>query len=151
MKTTRLFTYGTLMLDDVFGALLNRVPLSYTAQLPGYKRVCVDQKIYPGIFSCPGETVTGKFYEDILPDEWPLLDWFESDLYKRVEVDVYPTDSDIHSVSAWTYRVEPGNMGFLNLMKPWDLHTFIETESKSYIEMCKGCPDQFRRLQCTQI
>lgn len=79
----RLFAYGTLLRSRVVEALLGRVPPSYEATLAGYERCRLAGRVYPGLVSAPGRTVSGVVYADLAAAELQIIDRFEGDGYER--------------------------------------------------------------------
>ena len=86
-ETSKLFVYGTLLLDDVVSILINRVPRYLVAQAPGWRIVRLPQKVYPGLVSGQGEA-NGKVFTDLTDAEWATLDAFEDPAYTLVAVRV---------------------------------------------------------------
>ncbi len=103
------FVYGTLMSPDVLQVLLGRIPpLAPSANLPNHSRHPVIGRVYPGVIPTPpssssshsssssssldssssSNTVEGLLILDITPLEMKILDWFESEDYKRSTVQV---------------------------------------------------------------
>ena len=68
-----VFVYGTLMEDEVVQSVLGRRFESLPAVLAGYRRVCLKQRVYPGIVkdSKPLE-ISGKARRH--PQTSPTLD-----------------------------------------------------------------------------
>lgn len=76
-----LFVYGTLMFGDVLDALLDRVPASSPAQLPGWRAAALRGLPFPGLVEAPGSTVTGRLLGDLTAAERQVVHEFEGDLY----------------------------------------------------------------------
>ncbi|KAL8536738.1 hypothetical protein ACS0TY_012063 [Phlomoides rotata] len=62
-----VFVYGSLLADDVFRALLSRVPPSSPAILPHYHRFSIKGRVYPAIIPAENKEVVGKLLMDITP------------------------------------------------------------------------------------
>ena len=45
--TSKLFAYGTLLLDDVVSALIDRIPHHQDATAPGWRVVRLPLRVYP--------------------------------------------------------------------------------------------------------
>jgi hypothetical protein len=98
------------MSPDVLQVLLGRVPpLIPSAILPNHSRHPVFGRVYPGVIPTPASssssslgtsssssnTVEGLLMVDITPLEMKILDWFESEDYKRSTVQVLiPSDAN---------------------------------------------------------
>jgi hypothetical protein len=83
------FFYGTLMDDDVLGAVIGRRPLPAcraTARLRGYRRVFKRWATYPVLIEEPGASVDGVLVHGISRREAVRLDRFEGALYREAEV-----------------------------------------------------------------
>jgi gamma-glutamylcyclotransferase (GGCT)/AIG2-like uncharacterized protein YtfP len=87
--TSNLFVYGTLLLDDVVSALLDRIPHHQDATAPGWQVVRLPHKHYPGLVPGHGEA-TGKVFTDLTETEWATLDTFEDPAYTLTAVQVLP-------------------------------------------------------------
>jgi gamma-glutamylcyclotransferase (GGCT)/AIG2-like uncharacterized protein YtfP len=88
-ETSRLFVYGTLLLDDVMNTLLDRIPHYQDATAPDWRVVRLPQRVYPGLI--PGEgDARGKIFTDLTPAEWNTLDTFEDPAYTLTPVRAMP-------------------------------------------------------------
>ena len=87
-----LFAYGTLTLDPVISALLDRVPPSRSARAPGWRAAGLPGLPYPGLVPQRTETLSagggsgsgapGRLYLDLSPRDWAILDAFENPEYE---------------------------------------------------------------------
>lgn len=60
------FTYGSLMCDDIMGAVCAAAPLSpLPARLAGFRRAPVIGVEYPGMVPAAGHAVEGVLYLDL--------------------------------------------------------------------------------------
>ena len=67
--TNKLFVYGTLPLDDVVTALIDRIPHHQDATAPGWRVIRLPQRVYPGLVPGEGEA-NGKVFTDLTDTEW---------------------------------------------------------------------------------
>ncbi|KAK4162024.1 hypothetical protein QBC43DRAFT_322710 [Cladorrhinum sp. PSN259] len=79
-----LFAYGSLTIDAVMHALLDRVPPSEQITAPGWRAAGLPDLPYPGLVpdqssGAPG--APGRLYHDLTEREWALLDAFENPKY----------------------------------------------------------------------
>lgn len=89
-STCNVFVYGTLMNDRVLKTLGQQPILIKTATLKGYRRVVIQDAVYPVAIKDLNHEINGELHE-ILTSSLPGLDAYEGchvDLYRRVEVTV---------------------------------------------------------------
>ncbi len=96
-----VFTYGSLMFDEVWRKVVAGSYRSEAATLDGYRRFAVPGVTYPGIVAMPGERVEGRLYLDVSPDDMARLDAFEGAEYGRYALPVVLASGA--TVSAGTY------------------------------------------------
>lgn len=101
-----LFTYGTLMFDEVMHQVAGESYRSCPAQIIGYSRRKVKSQTYPALIK-GGDTIDGRIYFDITPPDLARLDAFEGAYYDRRPVTAI-TDAG-HSVSAEVYELNPAH------------------------------------------
>ncbi|MDQ3765360.1 MAG: gamma-glutamylcyclotransferase [Actinomycetota bacterium] len=65
-----------LLLDDVVRALIGHVPQCQEATAPGWRVVCLPQRVYPGLVPGQGEAKS-KVFTHLTDAEWATLDAFE--------------------------------------------------------------------------
>ncbi|HXH71763.1 MAG TPA: gamma-glutamylcyclotransferase [Mariprofundaceae bacterium] len=84
-----LFTYGSLMFDDVWQKLAVGQYATLPASLSGYARKCVNDDSYPVVFKSDVKmTVDGLLYLNVTPQDFAVLDEFEGEYYTREVVEV---------------------------------------------------------------
>ena len=93
---THLFTYGSLMFEDVWNRLVRGNYLSQKATLMGYARRSVKNDEYPVIFQAD-ELVEGVVYYDINKEDMITLDAFEGEYYERKEVELLVKNEPVHA------------------------------------------------------
>ena len=125
--TSKLFVYGTLVLDDVVSSLIDRIPHYQDATAPGWRVVRLPQRVYPGLVSGQGEA-NGKVLTDLTDAEWTTLDAFEDPAYTLAAVRVLPpTETD-----TFTY-IWPGEY----VDQPWSTADFGRDELADYLNRCR--------------
>ncbi|KAH8762098.1 hypothetical protein F5883DRAFT_646882 [Diaporthe sp. PMI_573] len=77
-----LFAYGSLLLEAVIAALLDRVPDNELARAPGYRVSRLPDQPFPGLVHDASSEAHGRIYRGLSPKEWAILDAFENSLYK---------------------------------------------------------------------
>ncbi|MAR93157.1 MAG: gamma-glutamylcyclotransferase family protein [Pseudomonadota bacterium] len=98
----QLFAYGTLQLPEITTLVLGRALYGEPAELPDYHCGRVARANFPGIVPSPGARVSGTLFTGLKADDWPHLDRYEGELYRRVQVNVALTGSGQHTRS-WVY------------------------------------------------
>ncbi len=104
-EPTHCFTYGSLMCEDIMGAVCAARAPFVAATLDGFRRAPVIGEEYPGMVPAPGERVEGVLYLDLPESAWTRLDHFEGIEYSREQVSVRTADG--RSLAAWTYVFKP--------------------------------------------
>lgn len=127
-ETNKLFVYGTLLLDDVIGAVIGRIPHYESAIAPGWQVVCLPKRIYPGLIPGQGEAV-GKVFTDLTDTEWATLDAFEDSAYALVTVRVLlPSETEMDALS-YVWRGE-------HIDQRWSAADFVRDELINYLDRC---------------
>lgn len=125
-----IFTYGSLMFKEVWGALVKGEYTCAPALLEGYARRCVKQEEYPVIFEAP-EWVQGMVYYDVEPYDIARLDAFEGEYYERRSILLN------QCIDAQTYVLKKE---FFDIIedKPWDAEGFAREGIKRFCDSYKG-------------
>jgi gamma-glutamylcyclotransferase (GGCT)/AIG2-like uncharacterized protein YtfP len=117
-ETGGLFTYGTLMLDNMMLKVTKRtsLPQKIKGVVRGYERLAVKGVHYPGVRHAQGEKaiVDGILWQGLSKEDMQRLDTYEGDQYYKETVQVQ-TDQGI--VSAHIYVFVQTD----KLEGPWDL------------------------------
>lgn len=116
-----VFTYGSLMFDEVWQAVVGRLGDSTPGRLAGFEAWRIAGQTFPGLSPAPGHWVAGRIWHDVTPPELERLDVFESGIYERAMVSVEATDG--RRFECWTYLVRPDSRGRL-LAERWDSEEF---------------------------
>jgi len=93
-----LFVYGTLIDDETRKNILKRSVLGTPAMLDGYnlEEIIIENESYPAAEKRSGCLIKGLLIE-ITPEELERLDIYETDAYKRREVEL------TNGKKAWVY------------------------------------------------
>lgn len=124
--TSKLFVYGTLLLDDVISTLIDRIPHYQDAMAPGWRVVSLPGRVYPGLVSSQGEA-TGKVFTDLTDAEWNTLDAFEDPAYALAAVRLLPLQTD---ALAYIWRGD-------HIDQPWSTTDFDHNELTNYLDRCR--------------
>lgn len=130
---THLFTYGSLMFEDVWNRLVRGNYLSQKATLMGYARRSVKNDEYPVIFQA-NELVEGVVYYDITEEDMITLDAFEGEYYERREVELLVKNEP---VNACVYVLKEHYFDIIN-PKPWSEAHFATEGIKRFLANYKG-------------
>jgi gamma-glutamylcyclotransferase (GGCT)/AIG2-like uncharacterized protein YtfP len=118
-----LFTYGSLMCEDIMTDVAGIRVDCTPAELHGYRRFLVRDEQYPGIVAAAGGHVSGIVYHGISPESWQRLDRFEGEMYRRAPVTVRFADGRESLVDCYLFRPE-----FAHRLTEteWDLSAFLQ-------------------------
>ena len=130
---THLFTYGSLMFEDVWNRLVKGNYLSQKATLMGYARRSVKEDEYPVIFQA-NELVEGVVYYDIDEEDMAILDAFEGEYYERTEVELLIKNEP---VQAYVYVLKESYFDIID-PKPWSEALFATEGIKRFLAHYKG-------------
>ncbi len=101
-----LFTYGSLMCEDIMaevaGARFDCTP----AILAGYRRFLVKDEQYPGVIEAATGMVAGIVYHSLTSEAWSRLDRFEGEMYDRRPVTVRYENNTSGVVDCYVFRSE---------------------------------------------
>ncbi|KAK0671238.1 hypothetical protein QBC41DRAFT_386770 [Cercophora samala] len=122
-----LFAYGTLTIDAVMHALLDRVPPSALTSAPGWRAAGLPDLPYPGLVAESTSDAPGRIYHDLTEPEWAILDAFENPKYDIARITL------ANGAEALVY-VWPADPPVLTTT--WTVDS-IDTEGmEDYIAMC---------------
>lgn len=143
-----VFVYGSLMADEVVSVLLERVPPSAPAVLPGYQRHSIKGRVYPAIVPAEEKKVIGKVLFHLMDNELKILDEFEDVEYNRVSGEVLVLDNETQQIGsnqlkAHTYVWADGNDQ--DLYGEWDFEEWKTTHMSDFLNMSKSFISDFRQ------
>lgn len=120
-KKERVFAYGTLISPEIMARASGQDRLTgEPARLKDYRRVLVQDEVYPGIYPCPGKDVDGLLYEGLTPEAIARLDAFEGEYYQRMALYV-ETAGKMVRASVYVFKKRYHH---LLTRKSWDYHEF---------------------------
>jgi BirA family biotin operon repressor/biotin-[acetyl-CoA-carboxylase] ligase len=98
VPTEDVLTYGSLMFEPVWSAVVTGQYSSRAVQVDGWQRYVIPGEDYPGAVLSAGSSMTAVIWEGVGAEDLARLDAFEGDQYERVRVLV-----DLESRPAWIY------------------------------------------------
>ncbi len=119
---SHLFTYGTLMCDDIMREVSSCSLRHAAATLARYGRKPVRGEEYPGLVPDSAGCVDGVIYWDVPDAAWERLDRFEGEMYERWTGRVMLADGRL--AAAETYVVRPRYRDHL-IDAEWDFAAFL--------------------------
>ena len=122
-SSTQLFTYGSLMCEDIMSEVAGTRLACEAATLPGYRRFLVKDEQYPGVVAQAGGLVSGIVYHGLGAESWQRLDRFEGEMYERRPVRVCYADGRTAMVDCYLFRPE-----FAHRLSSteWDFAAFLQ-------------------------
>jgi gamma-glutamylcyclotransferase (GGCT)/AIG2-like uncharacterized protein YtfP len=129
-----VFTYGTLMVEEVWFKVLKTKHKSKAGTLVGFERKKLSGKTYPGMVKNNNAKTEGVIYFDISIDELASLDDFEGEEYTREKVSVSSGDKTIECF-AYIYKDEyKSNI----LPAEWNFEDFLKKGLNIFLLNYKG-------------
>lgn len=148
-----VFTYGSLMFDEVWSRIVSGRYTSVPATLAGYSRFAVTGEQYPGVIpgadpsADPGTVsdtaidastvppmVEGVLYYGVNEADVERLDIFEGEFYNRCTEQVTVAGG---MISAQVYVIKPAYQ-YLLAPEAWDVERFKQQGLVEFIERYKG-------------
>ncbi len=131
-----VFTYGSLMFDQVWSKVVNGNYERLKATLYGYERRKLKERTYPAVIpGNPSDSVDGILYVNVLPSDLLRLDRFEGDYYRKETADCLIGGGEV--AAALVYVIEDRFSGLIE-DKPWDPAWFAETGIRSFLDGYEG-------------
>jgi gamma-glutamylcyclotransferase (GGCT)/AIG2-like uncharacterized protein YtfP len=128
-----VFTYGTLMYEEVWLRVVGSQLAGERATLEGYLRRQIKGDVYPAIY--PGEgQVIGVLYAGLSDGDLVRLDAFEGDYYLRTQVEVETVSSG--PVKSHTYVLKPEYYPLIG--EEWSRVEFETSGLRQFISQYKG-------------
>lgn len=134
-----LFTYGSLMCDDIMGKVAGCRTDGRQAILKDYFRLKIRGEEYPGLVARPGTEVQGVLYLGLPAEAIKRLDTFEGNLYARQEVRVITDRGD--PCKAMVYVIKPRYRHLLS-DEEWSFAHFLAVGKTQF----EGAYLGFRRI-----
>jgi gamma-glutamylcyclotransferase (GGCT)/AIG2-like uncharacterized protein YtfP len=128
-----LFAYGTLLVPEIWKAVVGKEFPSEPASLPGYEIRRVVNEDFPGIRPSgdPLGFVEGRVFHSLNEDTLMKLDRYEGNLYDRFEVLLAMPNSA--SIQSETYVVSP-NFQHLLTNEFWNVDWFVNEALEQYLK-----------------
>lgn len=124
-----LFTYGSLMCDDIMFAVVNCQLEKRNAILNGFYRSKVRNEEYPGITPQSETQVNGVLYLDLPEAAIEQLDVFEGEYYDRQ--DVLVCSEKFGEIDAMSYVVKLQYCHLLTYTE-WSFAKFLEVGKQKF-------------------
>lgn len=126
-----LFTYGTLMCEEIIEAVCGYRMPRVGGVLEGFRRRAVKGELYPGIHARAGESTRGQVYLGVPDTAWGSLDEYEGEMYRRVKVEVHAGAGQ--PLDAWAYVLRPQYRHRL-AEHDWDFSDFLRNGKAAYLK-----------------
>jgi gamma-glutamylcyclotransferase (GGCT)/AIG2-like uncharacterized protein YtfP len=131
-----IFTYGSLMFQEVWTRVVRGDYRCRPATLPGYQRKAVKKEVYPVALRGRAEDrIDGVVYFDVEPDDVDRLDVFEGIYYRRL-VEVVFLSSDT-TIEAGVYVLHPDFRSII-AEKEWDAEQFRQSGLPRFLSSYLG-------------
>lgn len=124
-----LFAYGTLMCEDIMGAVSGCRLSGVAGILRSYRRRPVKGEHYPALVPDKEGCVTGVVYLNLPAPVWDRLDRFEGRMYIRQHVKVEMNEGIL--LPAETYVLQKEFQDRLEVSE-WDFEDFLRSGKKSF-------------------
>lgn len=131
-----LFTYGTLMFAEIWHQVTGLEITPKTAQLDGYQRYRLQDRMYPGMILKSGESVVGQLYSGLSAQVFDKLDAFEGSDYLRVEV-LVNCGEESSSVPCFTYLIRESQRKLLS-NEIWEPSWFLAEGYQKFVSGYEG-------------
>lgn len=117
---------------------MGRVPQYQEAAAPGWRVVCLPNRVYPGLV--PGQDeASGKVFTDLTEAEWIILDAFEDPGYTLAAVQLTtPLETD---ALTYIWRGEHADQS-------WSNADFHRDELADYLDRCHNWRRRYERSHC---
>lgn len=130
-----LFTYGTLMCEDIMTSVAGMKLESTRGVLKGYRRMEVKDEHYPAIIEDDKGEVDGVVYLGLPRSSIEQLDIFEGEIYTRTLVEIQLGDGN--TIKAWAYVLKERYYGLLGL-KEWSFEEFLKSGKSAFVSNYSG-------------
>ena len=138
VHVTHIFTYGSLMFDQVWQHIVGSTYESKAHELTGFERQSLRHADYPAAIPQPHSSITGRLYMNVVDKDIQRLDCFEGSEYLRKHVAV-EIEEELNEVAI--YLLKPSHYHLL-AGKPWNEQAFSKEAVQPFINNFSG----FKRL-----
>lgn len=136
MPAMHVFTYGSLMFDPVWGAVVAGDYRNAVAEVRGFARRCIKGEIYPALVAADAtDSVRGRVYFHIQAADLIRLDRFEGNGYRRATVRVALLQGG--DVEAQVYVFKDRYKGRLEA-RDWDVAWFEREGMARFLSGYRG-------------
>jgi gamma-glutamylcyclotransferase (GGCT)/AIG2-like uncharacterized protein YtfP len=102
-----VFTYGTLMLPEIWSAVVGRAFATVGGALRGYANYRVRDAVFPGIAATTSDSVVrGVVHLDVDRESLVRLDQFEDAYYRRLSLPISCDDGELREAEAYVIPEE---------------------------------------------
>lgn len=131
-----VFTYGSLMFDQIWSKVVGGVYEKSSATLYGYKRRKIRGAIYPALI--PGtdaDSVDGTIYLNVSRSDTEILDEFEGEYYRQEMAECELSDGSSIIASVYVFKER-----YRNLIEDeeWDPAWFSEAAIDLFLTEYEG-------------
>ncbi len=131
-----LFTYGSLMFDEIWSRLVRGDYTKRSARLHGFTRRRIRDDVYPVIFrSNHSEWVDGVIYFGVSDEDLRRLDAFEAHAYDRQPHIVIVEGSEEHPADAYVLK---DSYRYLANESEWDPQWFAREALPVFTRSYRG-------------
>lgn len=128
-----LFTYGTLMCEEIIEAVCGYRMPRVGGVLEGFRRRAVKGELYPAILARAGESTQGQVYLGVPDTAWVSLDRYEGEMYRRVKMKMKVRAGAGQPLYAWAYVLRPQYQHQL-AEYDWDFSDFLQNGKEAYLK-----------------
>jgi len=126
---TNLFTYGSLMCDDIMLQVSGEQPKRQQARLIGFFCSTIHGETYPGISPAAEHIVEGVLYFDVGRSAIERLDAFEGEYYKRSDITVLCSPQGEIAATAYIIKAQYNH---LLTGKSWSYENFLRQGKEEF-------------------
>lgn len=127
-----VFVYGTLIDPDIMHRVCARtLPQSESATLPGYRRLALRERCYPGIIPDADAQCPGVCYRGVSEYMLERLDAYEGAEYQRQRCEIINASGSRES--AWCYCLTPQAQALVT-EQAWDYERFRAEHAARFIQ-----------------
>ena len=131
----RLFTYGTLEINEVIETVTGKQFTSVNASVEGYGRYLLKNRVYPALVREQGTRATGTLYLDMDATALAQLDEYEDSCYEKQTIQV--STEDRRTLDALAYILPEQRREQLS-SRLWNKEEFIQDELARFLSLIKN-------------
>jgi len=129
-----VFTYGSLMFDDIMQNLLGKPATKIPAVLQGWMRHALKDRTYPGAVPAtdPNAKIDGILWLSLTDQDLAILDRFEGNEYDKLQVEVLSAAGQTYPALLYAWKDTSALLG------EWDVAEFDRLHRQSFVEQHSG-------------